>query len=100
MDKLSQIWVKSDDVVERNLDGEVILVPLASGVGDLEDELFALNPIGQAIWALLDGSRTTAQMIEQLMQEFEADRALIETDVIGFLEELGKRKLIVERKGA
>ena len=40
----------SEDVVAREIEGDVIIVPLVSGIGDEDDELYTLNPTGQAIW--------------------------------------------------
>jgi len=55
---LKTICIPSDDVVAREIEGDVIIVPLATGIGDAEDELYTLNPTGQAIWQKLDGQRT------------------------------------------
>jgi len=37
------VYAVSDDVVAREIEGEIIIVPLVAGIGDLEDELFTLN---------------------------------------------------------
>jgi len=55
---LTTICAPSDDIVAREIEGEIIIVPLASGIGDTDDELYTLNPTGQAIWQKLDGQRT------------------------------------------
>ena len=36
----------SEDVVAREIEGEFIIVPLAAGIGDMEDELYSLNESG------------------------------------------------------
>jgi len=91
-------YVPSEEIVAREIEGELIIVPLVSGIGDMEDELFTLNETGRAIWDRLDGQRRLKDVVDELVQEFDADEGEIEEDVIGLLEELLKRKMVVEVK--
>lgn len=88
----------SDDIVVREIKGEIIIVPLAAGVGDLEDELYTLNETGRAIWQKLDGRKTLRAVVCELAEEFDAPAGTVTQDVLGLLEELERRKMIV-RKG-
>ena len=88
----------SEDVVAREIAGELIIVPLAAGVGNMEDELYTLNETGKDIWARLDGKKTVHDIVDELAAEYDADNATLETDVSGLLEELMSRKMIVEKK--
>ena len=45
------VCAPSDDVVAREIEGEIIIVPLVAGIGDADDELYTLNETGHAIWA-------------------------------------------------
>ena len=85
----------TDDVVAREIEGELIIVPLTSGIGDLEDELFTLNETGRSIWERLDGSQTLQQVVESLNQYFKDSASSIEDDVTGFVSELIKMKMVV-----
>ncbi len=96
MDKLEIIYARSHDLVEREIEGELIIVPLTSGIGDLEDELFSLNPVGRDVWARIDGKRRVSQIVKELEEVYQGERKKLTIDVLGFLEELEKRKLIVE----
>jgi hypothetical protein len=89
-------YVPSDDLVSREIEGELIIVPLAAGMGDIEDELFTLNETGRAIWAKLDGKKSLKAVAEELSAEYEAPPSEIKKDVIGLAKELLKRKMIVE----
>jgi hypothetical protein len=40
---LNAVLVPSEDVVTREIEGEIIIVPLVAGIGDLEDELVTIN---------------------------------------------------------
>lgn len=92
---LQTICAPSEDVVAREIEGELIIVPLASGIGDADDELYTLNASGQAIWQKMDGARTLAQITDELAHEFDSPRAEIEADVLGLVSELARRKMVV-----
>ena len=46
---IDKIYIPSEDVVARLIEGELIIVPLVAGIGDMDDELFTLNETGRAI---------------------------------------------------
>ena len=91
---LDMICAPSEDVVAREIEGEMIIVPLAAGIGDMEDELYTLNDTGKAIWGKLDGARTLAQIASELADEYDAPVADIERDVTGLVSELARRKMV------
>lgn len=94
---LDQCYIPSHDIVSREIDGEIVIVPLTAGIGDLADDLYALNVTGKAIWQLLDGNTTLAQIVTVLCGKYEAQRKVIERDVIGMMEELLARNIITTR---
>jgi coenzyme PQQ biosynthesis protein PqqD len=97
---LEAICVPSEDVVAREIEGEIIIVPLVAGLADMEDELFTLNETGQAIWKKLDGKKSLSDIVKELSSEYDAEAGEIEKDVLGLVEELLKRKILIEKKGA
>ncbi|MBM3306362.1 MAG: PqqD family protein [Candidatus Aminicenantes bacterium] len=88
----------SGDIVAREIEGEVVIVPLASGVGDMEGELYTLNETGRAIWRKLDGTKKVREIAAELSEEFEAPPEVLEADVAGLLAELLKRKMVAEKE--
>ncbi len=94
---LSRVYGPSDDIVVREIEGEIVIVPLTSGIGDLEDELFTLNETGRAIWARIDGSRPLGAVVKELTKDYDAPESLVRRDVVGILQELLERRMIVER---
>lgn len=90
------IYKPSEDVVARDIQGELIIVPITSGIGDLEDEIFTLNETGRAIWEKLDGKNSLKEITGLIAQDFDAAPQEIETDVLGLTEELLKRGMLVE----
>lgn len=98
--KPNAVYVSSEDVVAREIEGEIIIVPLTAGIGDAEDDLFSLNETGRAFWKLLDGKKTLAQIAKTLAEKFDAPPAEIEKDVTGLAAELLKRRIISEQKSS
>jgi hypothetical protein len=96
----NNVYAVSDDVVAREIEGEIIIVPLVAGIADLEDELFTLNETGKAIWELLDGRRSLQEVIRQLSEEYQAEPEQIQNDVLGLVRELWRRGMIVEVKSS
>ena len=95
---IKNVYKPSEDVVARDIQGELIIVPITSGVGDLEDEIFTLNETGRLIWDRLDGKRSLKDIAGELSAEFESSAGEIEKDVLGLAQELLKRRMLVESK--
>jgi hypothetical protein len=98
--RLNQVYVPSDDIVARDIEGELIIVPLVAGIGDMEDELFSLNDTGKEIWRRLDGKTALAGVATALATEYSAQPDEIESDVIGLVGELVRRKMLIVKPGA
>lgn len=92
---LDAIYGPSDDIVAREIEGEIVIVPLTSGIGDMEDELYTLNETGRAIWRKLDGARSLRVVAAELAAEFEAPPGAIALDVAGLVGELSSRRMVV-----
>ena len=79
----------SPDVVFRDLEGEAVILDLASG------RYFGLNAVGTRIWTLLEAGTPIDRIVEAIAGEYEADAQQIARDVIGLVDELTSRGLIV-----
>jgi hypothetical protein len=94
--RMDAVYAPSDDVVAREIEGELIIIPLVAGIGDMEDELYTLNQEGKAIWNRLDGVRNLQGVVAALAEDYDAPPGEIETDVLGLVEELVRRRMLVE----
>ena len=92
---LNAKYAISENVVARDVQGEFIIIPITSGVGDTEDEILTMNKTGRAVWDKLDGKRVLKDVIADLNSEFEGKPEDIQKDVLGIMEELLKRKMII-----
>jgi hypothetical protein len=93
---LSACYIPSKEIAVQEIGGELLIVLLSTGIGDVDGGLFTVNEQGRAVWSLLEAKKTLKETAEELVREFEASPREIERDVIGFVEELLKRKMLVE----
>jgi len=93
---LNSIYAPSKDVMARDMHGEFLIIPVASGVGDMDDAIFSLNKFGAAIWEKMDSKASLKEIIRALSSQFKGDAAEIEKDVLGLTKELLKRKMIIK----
>jgi hypothetical protein len=94
--RLDAVYAPSEDIVARSIEGELIIVPLVAGIGDLEDELYTLNETGKAVWDRLDGKKKLKEVLAELSAEFDAPAGEIEKDLMGLVEELVRRRIVAE----
>ncbi len=84
----------SEDIVAREIEGDIIIVPLVAGIGDADDELYTLNETGKAIWKKLDGGKSLGRVAAELSEEYSSDAGEIEKDVMGFASEMVSRRIL------
>jgi len=97
--RMNATYRPSDEIVARDVEGELIIVPFGSGVGTSDDEMFSLNESGRAVWARLDGKASLQEIVRDLAAEYGAPAPEIERDVRGLVEELLRRRILVEKEG-
>ena len=94
---LSSIVVRSEDVVSRLIDNQVLIIPLTSGMANADDSLYTLSPTAQDIWDLLDGERTLLEVIEILSAKYNGNNETLQEDVLGFVHEMLSEKLVRQK---
>jgi hypothetical protein len=86
-------YQRNQDVVSRNIDGELVIVPIRSGVGDL-NSLYTLNPVGCVLWEFMSESHSVPEMVQRVCNEFEVTEAQAQPDIESFLESLLAEQLV------
>lgn len=76
------------DVVSEVVDGEAVLLDLRNGV------YFSLNRVGTRIWQLIQEHGEVDRVRQQLLEEFEVSREMLEQDLERCLAELRRRGLL------
>ncbi|WP_136805324.1 PqqD family protein [Desulfosediminicola flagellatus] len=92
----TDLFIPSKDIVAREIGGELLIVPIVAGIGDLEDDLYTLEDTGKDIWSRLTGKDDLHQIINDLVDEYDASYEEISADVLGLIGELLRRKIITK----
>jgi hypothetical protein len=85
---LNVMVTHGDQQVSTVVDGEAVLMDVGSG------RYYKLDDIGTRVWALIEKPTAIGAVCDQLVQEFEVERAACEADVLTLLERLQKCNLI------
>jgi len=86
-------FVRNQDVVARQIEGELIIVPIRRGVGDM-NSLYTLNPVGSVLWEFMAEEHSLPEMVTRICDEFEVTAAQAKTDIQTFLDSMLQEKLI------
>ncbi len=86
-------FVRNREVVSRQIEGELVIVPIRRGVGDL-NSLYTLNPVGSALWEFMNEGHTVPEMVNRVCDEFEVSSAQAQSDIQEFLNSMLEEKLI------
>jgi Coenzyme PQQ synthesis protein D (PqqD) len=81
-----------DDVVSRELDGELVVTSLSMG------GFLRLDEVGRKIWTLLEQGKDLQGVIDALRLEFDVDGAECRADVEAFFDNLADRGLLTWRR--
>lgn len=84
----SERFRASDDVVAREVGGEMVLLDLASGT------YFGLGAVGSRVWEQLSlGEASLAQLAGLIEAKFDAPREVIEQDLAELIGQLVDKQL-------
>ena len=92
-DWIKSVYRKRGEIVSRSIAGETILVPVNNRVADMK-YIFSLNSVAAFLWDLIDGVNTLDGVLAGLSGRFDVGLEEAERDVMEFIEELVKAKLI------
>ncbi len=86
-------FIRNREVVSRQIEGELVIVPIRRGVGDL-NSLYTLNSVGSILWEFLTEGHTLPEMVQRVCDEFEVSSKQAQADIQEFLGSLLEEKLI------
>ena len=89
----STVYRRHQDVVTRDILGETLLVPISTAVADM-DNVYALNETGAFVWQRLDGATPVADILDAVIETFDAESDAVSEDVAALLEDLASCGLI------
>ena len=86
-------FIRNQDVVARKIQGELIIVPIRRGVGDL-NSLYTLNAVGAVLWDFMTEGHTIGEMVGRVCDEFDVTAAQAQCDIEAFLDSLVQEQLV------
>jgi Coenzyme PQQ synthesis protein D (PqqD) len=86
-------YARSHNVVSRKIDGELIVVPVRSGVGDL-NSIYTLNSVGSVLWEFMNQGHTIPDMVARICDEFEVTADQAQKDIEMFISSLITEQLV------
>jgi hypothetical protein len=78
----------SKDVVSQELEGETVLLNLASGM------YYGLNGVGTRVWQLLQDERSLQGIFDTLLEEYDVVAHQVEADLLGLLQDLHEQGIV------
>ena len=84
---------KDKNLVTRSIGGETLIVPIRSGIADLEC-IYALNEVGSRVWELLDERSSVKTIIEAICSEYDVTPDQAARDVGELLSSLEAAGLV------
>ena len=84
--KPATILVRSENLVQRQLGEETVLVPISQTGIDVQN-IYTLNETAAMVWKLLENKCTEEDVIAAIEQEYTADIDVIRKDVQDLIAE-------------
>lgn len=81
------------DFILREIAGDILLVPAGKTALDLNGML-TLNEVGAEIWKMLPEVECEEEIVQRLLQEYEAEPAQVREDVSEFMSQLRKLEIV------
>jgi hypothetical protein len=85
--------VRSEEVVARRIGGETVLVPISSGVADME-AIYTLDEVGSCIWEAIGVGADEEAIVGGLTREYDVNAEEARRDVREFIAELEAARLV------
>lgn len=81
-------FIRDSSVIAQPNGESTVLFHMESG------RYFSLNDTGVVVWSLCDGTKTAAQIVDLMSEEFDAAPEVLQEDVSELLKELTGRGLV------
>lgn len=89
------VYAVSPDIISREIEGELIILPFQSGVGNIEDDMYTLNATGKTVWERLNGRDSLEEIIASVSREFDAPGQQIKNDIVSLIQTLLEKQMII-----
>jgi hypothetical protein len=81
-------YIQNKEVIQSSVGDEVVMLDVESGY------YFGLNSVASVIWDMMKEKIELNTLVENLMKEFDVDKATCELDTLELLQEMKGKKII------
>jgi hypothetical protein len=93
VDLWQQVFRKTDDVVQRRIAEENVLIPIRQNLGDLQN-IFAVNDVAAFVFEQIDGMRNGGQICAMVADRCGVPVQSVAEDVLGCIAQLAELGII------
>jgi coenzyme PQQ biosynthesis protein PqqD len=80
---------RQEGILAQQAHGQTVLLRLGDGA------YYAVDEVGAMIWERCDGEHSVSDIVAELCTEFDAAADVIRADVLEFVDELRRERLLV-----
>jgi hypothetical protein len=81
-------YIQNAEIIQSKIGEEVVMLDMESGF------YFGLNSVASIIWALMEKGISFEDLCDQLIEQFDVERALCESDTQELIDQLLEKKII------
>ena len=94
LDSSQAYRINKPQVISGNIDGEVVLINLRTGI------YYSIDGVGAELWESLDKGASSEDLVSATVQGYSGDRSEIKDALVSFLSRLKNDLLIVETEAS
>ena len=88
-----QFYKRSKGFVEKKIGDDLVLVPLANSVVQME-KVFSLNELGSFVYSLMEKCISADELLGNILSQFDVSKEEAKDDLNTFLSEAVNNKII------
>jgi hypothetical protein len=88
IDLTQRFDLDNKDVAAKVMDGEAVIINLASGV------YYSMDKVGAFLWELIQSGHSLGQCVDALTRRYDADSGQVQADAMRLVQELVEEGLI------
>ncbi len=88
-----KVLKKTDKVVARKIEGEMILLPLYKSSMDM-NYIYTLNESAARFWDLVNGKNSIADIKADLLTTYNVDKKMLDAEIDGLIKDLKSVKAV------
>ncbi len=82
-----RVYKKNDQIVTREIAGEVILIPLFKS-SDALNYIYTLNETAARFWSLVDGKKTLEEIKKEIVENYDVAEETVDKNVAELVTDL------------